>query len=250
MKLLMMTIMLAFAITNVTATEYIPEYYVDDGCHDANQEKVKTDDFKGFYQPENLKAGVRCCSNDGESIIHPIRKNNNKERFCTTLGRCKGDNGVTFFDAVKQCTEEGLRLCTKDELMSDECCGTGGNCDSHLVWTSTPAKYYVDDGCHDANQEKVVTDDYAGFYQAVDLKAGVRCCSNDGETIIHDGKHRFCTTLGRCNRNNGVTFFDAVKQCTEEGFRLCTKDELMSDECCGTGGNCDSHLVWTSTTDL
>ena len=91
------------------------------------------------------------------------------------------------------------------------------------------------------------TDDFAGFYQAADLKAGVRCCSTDGETIIHEGKGRFCTTLGKCNGNNGVTFTEASEQCEGEGYRLCTKDELMSDECCGTGGNCDSHLVWTST---
>jgi len=137
--------------------------------------------------------------------------------------------------------------------MSDECCGTGGNCDSHLVWTSTLAKYYVDDGCHDATQEKKSTDDYAGFYQDANKKAGVRCCSNDGETIkVLKGKkknERFCTTLGSCNGRNGVTFEEAVEQCADKDYRLCTKEELMSDECCGTGGNCDSHLVWTSTTD-
>merc|ERR1712110_286547 len=108
-----------------------------------------------------------------------------------------------------------------------------------------------DDGCHDATQEKKSTDDYAGFYQDANKKAGVRCCSNDGETIkVLKGKvknERFCTTLGSCNRNNGVTFEEAGKQCTDEGLRLCTKVELMSDECCGTGGDCDSHLVWTST---
>ena len=82
------------------------------------------------------------------------------------------------------------------------------------------------------------------------MKAGVRCCSIDGKTIIHAGKERFCTTLGSCNRNNGVTFFEAREQCTLEGYRLCTKAELMKDECCGTGGNCDSHLVWTSTTGI
>merc|ERR1712020_667205 len=101
---------------------------------------------------------------------------------------------------VEQCADKDYRLCTKEELMSDECCGTGGNCDSHLVWTSTLAKYYVDDGCHDAEQEKRKTDDYAGVYQDANLKAGVRCCSNDGKTIIDDnivngkinnGKERF-----------------------------------------------------------
>jgi len=236
---------------SMTEREEVAEvkaYYVDDGCHDASFEKVKTDDFKGFYQPENLKAGVRCCSLDGESIIEG--NNNGKERFCKTLGKCTGNNGVTFKEAGEQCAAEGLRLCTKEELLSEECCGTGGNCDSHLVWTSTLAKYYVDDGCHDASFEKVDTDDFEGFYQASDLKAGVRCCSIDATTIIHADKGRWCTTLGPCNANNGVTFFEAGQQCAAKGYRLCTKTELMSDQCCGTGGNCDSHLVWTSTDDV
>ena len=111
-------------------------------------------------------------------------------------------------------------------------------------------EYYVDDGCHDASFEKVDTDDFEGFYQAADLTAGVRCCSTDAETIIHKDKGRWCTTLGPCNANNGVTFYDAVEQCTAKGYRLCTKTELMSDQCCGTGGNCDTHLVWTSTDDI
>merc|ERR1712020_492391 len=111
------------------------------GCHDAAQEKRKTDDFEGRYQAANLKAGVRCCSIDGETII--TTPNNGKKRFCKTLGRCNKNNGVTFAEAVEKCTDEGLRLCTKVELMSDECCGTGGDCDSHLVWTSTPEETAV-----------------------------------------------------------------------------------------------------------
>jgi len=117
---------------------------------------------------------------------------------------------------------------------------------------AVPKVYYVDDGCHDASFEKVNTDDFAGKYQAADLKAGVRCCSMDGETIIHADKKRYCTTLGRCDGRgkNVVTFKEASEQCDAKNLRLCTKEELMSDECCGTGGNCDSHLVWTSTLDL
>ena len=30
-------------------------------------------------------------------------------------------------------------------------------------------------------------------------------------------------------------------------MRVCTKDELLSEICCNTGGNCDNHPVWTST---
>jgi len=30
-------------------------------------------------------------------------------------------------------------------------------------------------------------------------------------------------------------------------MRLCTKDELFTEICCGTGGQCDNYQVWTST---
>ena len=100
------------------------KYYVDDGCHDPNVEKIKPDDVVGFYQSENLKAGVRCCSMDGSK--------------CETPGRCNGRNGITFSEAVDECTGMGLKLCTKEELLSEVCCATGGNCDSFAVWTSTP----------------------------------------------------------------------------------------------------------------
>ena len=44
---------------------------------------------------------------------------------------------MSFDDAAYKCQEMGLRLCTKDELQRDVCCGTGGGCDNYLMWTST-----------------------------------------------------------------------------------------------------------------
>ena len=44
-----------------------------------------------------------------------------------------------------------------------------------------------------------------------------------------------------------MTFDDAVAMCEGNNGRLCTKEELLSDICCGTGGSCDSYAVWTST---
>ena len=44
-----------------------------------------------------------------------------------------------------------------------------------------------------------------------------------------------------------MTYDDAVSQCESENMRLCTKNELFTDVCCGTGGGCDKYAVWTST---
>ena len=80
-----------------------------------------SDDLVGSYQPNSFQAGVRCC--DGNT--------------CRTEGNCPGV--ATHSEAVDICSEigEGWKLCTKDELLSEMCCRTGGNCDSSAVWTST-----------------------------------------------------------------------------------------------------------------
>ena len=98
----------------------IGQWYVDDGCH-VEVITGPPDDVAGSYQPISFKAGVRCCSMDGSQ--------------CNTPGKCPGNS--TYYDAVDKCAAIGMRLCTKDELLSDFCCGKGGGCDTHAVWTST-----------------------------------------------------------------------------------------------------------------
>ena len=96
-------------------------YYVDDGCHSEN---VTPDDVTGFYQTETSEAFVRCCSDDASS--------------CTTVNDCMIlDNLMNYASAEDECTAIGMRLCTMDELLTDVCCGAGGQCDSAAVWTST-----------------------------------------------------------------------------------------------------------------
>jgi hypothetical protein len=76
------------------------------------------------------------------------------------------------------------------------------------------------------------------YHDASEQAAGARCCNDDGTS---------CSTPGSCPAQ--LTFAQASKLCTDEGKRLCTKSELLSDICCGTGGNCDSYAVWTSSSD-
>ena len=100
-------------------------WYVDDGCHTENQwgkPGKKDDDYLGTFQPEPFGAGVRCCSEDGAT--------------CKTIGKCPGT--ASHSEAQEKCEGKGMRLCTKDELLTEICCKTGGNCDNHQVWTSTP----------------------------------------------------------------------------------------------------------------
>ena len=97
------------------------KFYVDDGCHSEN-ETVPFDDVVGSFEPKSFLAGVRCCANNGSTCITDIS--------------C-GIGNTAYDNATSHCSANGRRLCTKDELLSDICCGTGGNCDNYAVWTST-----------------------------------------------------------------------------------------------------------------
>ena len=66
-------------------------------------------------------------------------------------------------------------------------------------------------------------------------KFGVRCCSEND-----------CTTSFSCNAEEGLTYMEAVEHCEREGRSVCTREQILSEMCCGTGGNCDNKPVWTS----
>ena len=98
-------------------------FYVDDGCHTEKSGKKSggKDDYNATFELSSFEAGVRCCSMDGTT--------------CDTFSKCPGKS--TYCDAVRECEEKKMRVCTKDELLSEICCDTGGQCDNHPVWTST-----------------------------------------------------------------------------------------------------------------
>ena len=102
---------------------------MDDGCnteaYPKNDKNNPANDIKSSFQVKAYKAGVRCC--------------NVKDDSCETIGTCPKD-ATTFDNAVEKCAAKGLMLCTKNQLLRGVCCGKGGNCDSHPVWTSTPQK--------------------------------------------------------------------------------------------------------------
>ena len=101
---------------------FLEKYYVDNGCQ-SEQEFGETN-LAGTFQPKFFKAGVLCCDTTG------YRCASGNNRICTK-------NKVYFDEAVSQCQNAGMRLCTRDELLSNICCKTGSSCHSNPVWTST-----------------------------------------------------------------------------------------------------------------
>ena len=61
----------------------------------------------------------------------------------------------------------------------------------------------------------------------------VRCCSNDD-----------CGTCESVCSGRDATFSEAKQKCSQLGMRLCTKKELASEICCGTGCGFDNKYVW------
>merc|ERR1712032_1145897 len=70
-----------------------------------------------------FKAFARCCGVEGE-------------KPCTTLFDCRDGTEKTYEEAKRECEDEDLRLCTKEELEASVCRGTGGQCDNFRIWTS------------------------------------------------------------------------------------------------------------------
>jgi len=185
------------------------------------------------------KFGARCCKDNSNS--------------CHSPHDCE-DDSFDFQEASDKCTDlgGGYRLCTLEELNDERCCGTGGMCDNHKIWTSTPEAGCVEappapqraaaDGCGSEGSG----DDGHGPAQlhAVTESFGVRCCSDNDN---------MCTSPRDCHHSSGrLTFHDANAVCLglSPPRRLCTVAEIESDKCCSTGGLCDNFKIWTSDVTL
>jgi len=95
-------------------------------------------------------------------------------------------------------------------------------------------RFFVEDGC--ASQDGTADDDIGSFYALTSEQYGVRCCSDSG----------VCDTFMNCE-TQAFTHSEAVAHCEAQGMRLCSRDEIQSRMCCGTGGSCDRYAVWTSS---
>lgn len=124
-------------IRSTPSTEKL--YWMDDGCQSDQSDKPhRKDDVFGRYELSAVPAaGVRCCSQNGST--------------CSSPNSCPQQ--LPFDQAKAVCTALGQRLCTKDELLTDMCCGTGGSCDHYAVWTSTRAD---PPACNQSNDERLV----------------------------------------------------------------------------------------------
>lgn len=158
---------------------------------------------------EGVRNGQTCC-----------------EKSC---GKCGGKNCSKRQGGAKGCCMKKIR---KSERVCDNKSST-----SCLI-PKEPEKYWVNDGCTSDTQNS--QSNLQGDFRAPDELHGVRCCNDAGTD---------CTTSWQCNSRTQLTYEQATQYCARESRRLCTKDEINKQICCGTGGMCDLASVWTKTSN-
>jgi len=206
----------------VAPTPYTPAFWVDDGCH---KDHTPKDDFQGMWETDfDQKYGVRCCTAD----------------VCKTKHKCTASKGKTIDEAIQLCASFNMELCTKEQILSEMCCGKGGQCDHSPVWTSTLSQgrpsgtRWVEEACETEGGWKNDVD--GAYYNELSQKFGVRCCD---ETECVPGH-------GCRDTDEGKTYPEAVEICSRKGMDVCSRLQLESGMCCGKGGQCDNNKVWTS----
>ena len=68
--------------------------------------------------PGNERHAVRCCNNDQLTCISPKP--------------CKKES--TFEEAVNICAQQGLSLCSNNDILESICCSTGCMMDEETMW--------------------------------------------------------------------------------------------------------------------
>jgi hypothetical protein len=100
-------------------------------------------------EPDCGLADVRCCSMDGTSCnsgsfpqTFTFLDGLVSEGTACQAGQCNGvadtwcHSAVSFEQAQEICAATGERLCSRAEIESDVCCGTGCSHNAHLIWFS------------------------------------------------------------------------------------------------------------------
>ena len=105
----------------------VGKYYVDNPCQ--SEQKYDQNSLAGTFQPESFRARVSCCGMNGAT--------------CVTKGNVS-DNCIhtaTYDEAVSQCTAMNMRLCSRQELLSNICCESEAlkthELFGQVAWTST-----------------------------------------------------------------------------------------------------------------
>lgn len=207
----------AYATVTSTTTP-VSRYFVVAGCPSGqvgpNRVSVRT---------STERAGVRCCTQDG-NWCRSRRMNWNID--CRTA--------ATYQEAEFMCERLGRVLCTDAELDADTCCDSsddGCGLDTQLVWTRTEVPSVGMIACSNPSTPTVTLAPWES--------AAVMCCSNDGLSCVATNGPQPSSCL------TAATFFEAETHCSGMGMRLCMQTELQAGVCCNMGCDLNNVVIWS-----
>ena len=171
-----------------------------------------------------------CCGESGECKRHA--------NICSAWRRGK----MTLSNASQACNALGLHLCSESELANGICCNKGCGVNSRKVWTversgSNPTsdgeKFFAADACPNLGAQIETALEPASNIN------NVLCCTASGRCVKHTNQ---CSNW----RKEILSHASAAHKCQALGYRLCSKNELLSRRCCNKGCGANSKKVWTS----
>lgn len=206
-------------------------------------------------------AAVRCCKTEANQCFDSIcTEEQYASDFRKPLTMFDG-TAATYDEAKAECTAQGMRLCTAEELSDEVCCGSGCGFDAKAVWSSSacggsdrlelsPVKktgVTVIDG-KNGNVLECVTDPAATTTSVASILGGTtiaaQCCTldDDCKRYVDTNNDEGCiagyNTQGRLQ---ATTYSAAYSECAARGMQLCDKP------CNGQGCYYDHAPVWTRT---
>jgi hypothetical protein len=181
----------------------------------------------------------------------------------------------TFAEAQRACDVFGARLCTLNEIESDEARATGCGFDRQKVWTSNVCgreNHMVSVGAETDNGIFTETARAKRECAADDQLFAVRCCADaqtptDRRQTCHAHMESSVTVATEAVCGNAVfgqadvcgisqtlstrctsrTYLAAHEICIRNGARLCSLNELQAAETRSSGCSFDVQRVWSNT---
>jgi len=176
-------------------------------------------------------------------------------------GLCSGAAN-SWDEADFFCRDVGGRLCTLDELLNDETRATGCSADDDLVWSSTlcgESSFWVAMGSTLNTAETACSPSSEGhtarccadvFVPSPTPFVSASSCEDLGWSNAESfGSSEVCgeSNLGLGGCSGFMSWSEAQEFCANAGARLCSADELKSDEARSTGCSLDRAYLWSSS---
>ena len=183
----------------------------------------------------DTRGSNRCTQAEGEADLFGRASVCGESDVVTHLSGSGCHTDVDAFTALAVCRSVGARLCTEEELATDETRGTGCGFDARLVWSATRGTCRADTLIARAGNS-MFEKEHPARCTSLHAKASVRCCADTRNSAdkalqvppstaftcseLGSAWNRSCMYMPRCN-DHAVRLFDGAAS-TAAGHAVCT----------------------------